>query len=66
MTVPYTVNSGIEARLLFNFWTFEAVLYSSFCQFLFNKSPNFHDFTVFYSRIYGALPIRKSAKILDW
>ena len=36
------------------FWTFEAVLY--FCQFLLNKSPNFHDFfsllfeTVFYSK----------------
>ena len=52
----YTVNSGIEARLLFNFWTFVAVFYLSFCQFLCNKSPNFHDFssllfeTVFYSK----------------
>ena len=46
----YTVNSGIEARLLFNFWTFVAVFYLSFCQFLCNKSPNFHYFSVFYSR----------------
>ena len=51
-----TVNSVIEARLLFNFCTFGAVLYLRFCQFLLNKSPNFHDFfslpfeTVFYSK----------------
>ena len=29
-TTLITVNSGIEVRLLFNFWTFGAVLYSSF------------------------------------
>ena len=52
----YTVDSGIEARLLFNFWTFGTVFYSSLCQFLFNKSPNFQEFfsllfeTVFYSK----------------
>ena len=51
-----TVNSVIEARLLFNFCTFGAVLYLRFCQFLLNKSPNFPDFfgllfeTVFYSK----------------
>ena len=51
-----TVNSGIEARLLSNFWTFEAVLYSRVCQFLLNKSLKFCDFfilpfeTVFYSK----------------
>ena len=50
-----TVNSGIEARLLFNFWTFWVVLYSTFCQFLLNKSLDFCYFfcllfeTVFYS-----------------
>ena len=50
------VNSEIEARLLFNFWTFGIVLYLSICQFLFNKNPNFHEFfsflfeTEFYSK----------------
>ena len=39
-----TVSSGIEARLLFNFWTLGTVLYLRFCQFLFYKSPNFHNF----------------------
>ena len=39
-----TVNSSIEAGLVFNFWTFRAGLYLSFCQILQNKSPNFHDF----------------------
>ena len=40
---------------IFNFWTFGAVLYSSFFQFLLNKNPNFRDFfsllfeKVFYS-----------------
>ena len=49
-----TVNFVIEACLLFNFCTFEAVLYLRFWQFLLNKSPNFPDFfgllfeTVFY------------------
>ena len=46
----------LEACLVFNFWTFGAVLYLSFGQFLLNKSPNFYDFfsllfkTVFYSK----------------
>ena len=29
----YTINSVIKARLLFNFWTFGAVFYSSFASF---------------------------------
>ena len=56
-----TVNSSIKACLVFNFWTFGAVLYSSFWQFLLNKSPNFQSSiqesllfeTVFYWRVYG-------------
>ena len=40
-SVYNTVNSLIEDGLLFNFWTFEAVLYSSIFQFLLNKRPNF-------------------------
>ena len=46
----------LEACLVFNFWTFGAVLYLSFGQFLLNKSPNFYDFfsllfkSVFYSK----------------
>ena len=53
----YTVNFGIEARLLFmyvsDFWS------SLVFEFLLNISQNFHDFfsllfeTVFYSRSYG-------------
>ena len=52
----WPTNSVIEARLLFNFCTFGAVLYLRFCQFLLNKSPNFPDFfgllfeIVFYSK----------------
>ena len=51
-----TVNSVIEARLLFNLCTFGAVLYLRFCQFLQNNSQNFPDFfgllfeTAFYSK----------------
>ena len=61
-----TVNSVIEARLLFNHYTFGAVLYLRFYQFLLNKIPNFPDFfgllfetvlyifeTVFYYRACG-------------
>ena len=54
--IANAVNSGIEASLLFNFWTFGKVLYLSFYPLLFNKNPNFHDFfsllfvTVFYSK----------------
>ena len=40
----HTVNSSIKACLVFNFWTFGAVLYLNFCQFLLNKSPNFYNF----------------------
>ena len=39
-----TVNSSIKACLVFDFRTFGAVLYSSFCQFLPNKCQNFHDY----------------------
>ena len=51
----FTVKSVLEDCLVFNFWTFGAVLYSSFFQFLLNKNPNFHNFfsllfeKVFYS-----------------
>ena len=55
----HTLESLIEGRLVSNFWTFGAVLYSSFCQFLLNKSLNFHDFLsllfekAFYSNVYS-------------
>ena len=45
-----TVNSVIEARLLYNFYTFRAVLYLRFGQFLQNKSLIFPIFSVFYLR----------------
>ena len=60
-----TVTSGIEVRLLFNFWTFGAVLYLfGFFQFLFNKNANFHEFfsllfkTIYYSIVYGILNLK--------
>ena len=44
-------------KFLFNFWTFGAVLYLKFCEFLLNKSPDFPNFfgllleTVFYLKL---------------
>ena len=55
MYLLHTIEPVLKDCLVFNFSTFGAVFFSSFSQFLRNKSPNFHDFLrllfekVFYS-----------------
>ena len=61
--IHFTVNSLIEDGLVFKFWTFGAVLYLSFCQFLLNKTPNF---TVFFSLLFETVFYSKQSSIKDF
>ena len=58
-----TVKSELQSGTLFIFWNFWARLYSSFCHFLLNKSPNLRDCirdrTLIESRLYTELTVYK-------